>query len=215
MTQEEILALMANNLKYSAITYNQLHTPHDTWDGDFKIEYLYSEVPRDALIFMVPKYSSIEGENKLTIRYLVGSFIDANGIKRAKYKDISYTIYVENSDGNLTQASRGDIVANRLAIFRFLKGDKDTVFLVNSPLINNVNITTLTVTNEAKFYTVPKVIDSKTGIETPLATNIDLIALTNRVSKLEHKFIYGYIDPEEALADADIGTIYIQTESGE
>lgn len=205
---------MANNLKYSAIIYNQLHTPYDTWDGNFKIEYLYSEVPRDSLIFMVPKYSSIEGVNKLTIRYLI-TIIDDNGVPRAKYKDTSYTIYVENSDGKLTPASRGDIVANRLAIFRFLKGDNDTVFLVNSPLINNVSITSLTVTNEATFYSPPKVINSKTGDAIPLATNTDVVALANRVSKLEHKFIYGSLDPEEALKDADIGTIYIQVESGE
>lgn len=208
MTQEEILALVSNNLKYSAIVYNQLPTPYTTWDGNFKIEYLYEEVPRDSLIFMVPKYSSLDIDNKLTIRYLIGTYID-NGIKRAKYKDKTYTIYVENSEGNLTKASRGDIVANRLAIFRFLKGDEDTVFLVNSPLINEASLSRLLVTNDAKFYNIPKLI-TETGDEIPLATNIDLLALANRVTRLENKFIYGTESPEDALKTAEIGTIYIQ-----
>ena len=42
MTQEEILRLISNNLKYSAYVYTQLNTVGN-WNGDYKIEYLYGK----------------------------------------------------------------------------------------------------------------------------------------------------------------------------
>jgi hypothetical protein len=221
----EILALLANNLKYGAYVYTQLSTPATVWDGDYKIEFLYEQLPDNCLVFMVPKYSSLSTKqtdgtektinaNKLTIKYLVSTEI-VNGVKRGKYTSKSYNIYVESPEGILTLATKGDIIANRLAIFRFIKGDNDSVILVNSPLYNSVSLSTLTVTNKATFFTRPVVVDNATNSEIPLATNTDLRALEERVEKLENKFQYGTKDPEEALLDAEIGTIYIRVEEGE
>lgn len=226
MTQEEILQLVSHNLKYSAYVYNQLSTLADNWDGNYKIEYLHERIPDNSLIFMVPKYSSLPtvysedsvspiDSNKLTIRYLISTRIDEDGIKRGVYSFKTYKIYVENPEGTLTLATRGDIIAHRLAIFRFIQGDDDSVILINSPLYNSVSLSTLTVTNRAAFYTRPVLIDKATGAEIPMATNTDLLALTKRVETLENKFQYGTIDAEEALADAEVGTIYIQVEEGE
>jgi hypothetical protein len=70
------------------------------------------------------------------------------------------------------------------------------------------------VTNKSKFYQRPVVVDEVTGAEIPLASNTDLTALENRIRKLENKFVYGTVNAEEALIDADEGTIYIQVEEG-
>jgi len=225
MTQEEILQLVSNNLKYNAYVYNQLSTLVDTWDGDYKIEYLYESIPDNSLLFMVPKYSSLATvrtddettpieANKLTIRYLIGTKV-IDGVKRGVYSSKSYKIYVESPEGTMTLATIGDIIAHRLAIFRFIKGDTDSVILVNSPLYNSVSLSTLTVTNKAAFYQRPVIVDKITGAEVPLATNTDLLALTKRVETLENKFQYGTEDAEDALVDAEVGTIYIQVEEGE
>lgn len=224
MTQEEILRLISNNLKYSAYVYTQLNTIGN-WNGDYKIEYLYEKIPDNSLVFMVPRYSSLPTRqtdglenivtaNKLTVRFLVG-VETVNGVKHGKYLAKSYTIYVENSEGVLTLASKNDIVANRMAIFRFIKGDEDSVILINSPIYNSVQLSTLSVTNEALFYTRPVTVDRTTGAKIPLATNTDLLALENRVKTLENRIQYGTEDAEEALANAPLGTIYIKVEEGE
>lgn len=225
MTQEELLQLVATNLRYSTYVYTQLNSPHETWEGDYKIEYLYEKLPDNCLIFMVPKFSSlatkrVDGsetvidENKLTIKYLIGVEV-INGAKHGKYSSKSYTIYVENPEGTLTLATKGDIIANRLAIFRFIKGYENTVVLINSPIYNSVQLSTLLVTNKASFYVRPVIIDNATGSEIPVATTTDVNLLAKRVEELESKIQYGTEDPEDALIDAPLGTIYIQVEEGE
>lgn len=232
MTQEEILQMVSHNLKYNAYVYNQLSTLTDTWNGEYKIEYLYDTIPDNSLLFMVPNYSSLptgivndtDGveyqttyveANKLIIRYLIGTYTDEHGNKRGRYSSKTYKIYVEAPEGSMRLAGEGDIIAHRLAMFRFIKGDEDTVILINSPIYNSVNLSSLTVTNKASFYSRPVIVDPITKDEIPLATNTDLLALTNRVEKLESKFQYGTQDAEDALLDADVGTIYIQVEEGE
>lgn len=225
MTQNELLQLITNNLRYSAYVYTQLSTPSTNWNGDYAIEFLYDKLPDNCLVFMVPKYSSLPTSykdgtdrlveaNYLTIKYLIGTEV-INGKKYGKYTSTSYKIYVENPEGTLTLATEGDIVANRLAMFRFIKGDKDSVILINSPLYNSISLSTLSVTNKTTFYTTPVVVDKNSGSEIPLATNSNLLALENRVRKLEEKFQYGTLDPEEALLDAEVGTIYIRVEEGD
>lgn len=217
MTQEEIYKLISNNMKYGAYVYNQLSTLSSQWDNNYKVEYLYDTIPNNSLLFMVPIYSSLNSKSytcKLTIRYLKKTVANNDGTLKGVYQEKTYDVYVENPEGTLTKASRGDIVAHRLCIFRFINGDDDTVILINSPLYNSVSLSTLTVTNKAKFYQRPIVIDDVTGAEIPLASNTDLTALENRVAKLESKFTYGTVSAEEALVDADEGTIYIQIEEG-
>lgn len=214
MTQEEIYKLISNNMKYGAYVYNQLSTLSSQWDNNYKIDYLYDAIPNNSLLFMVPIYSSKESTCKLTIRYLKKTITNSDGTLKGIYQEKTYDVYVENPEGVLTKASKGDIVAHRLCIFRFINGDDDTVILINSPLYNSVSLSTLTVTNKTKFYQRPVVADDVTGVEIPLASNTDLTALENRVAKLESKFTYGTVSAEEALVDAEEGTIYIQIEEG-
>lgn len=214
MTQEELFEMLAHNTKYNAYVYNQISTIANEWTGDYKIDYAYETIPDNCLLFMVPSYSSKSSGNTLTIRYLTGTQV-IDGVLRGVYKSTTYNIYVENPEGYLTRAKEGDIIAHRLAMFRFIKGDNDSVILINSPLYNSVSLSTLRVSNKATFYQRPVVIDSATNAEVPLATNTDLQALAQRVKVLENKFQYGTVDAEEALSDAPIGTIYIKVEEGE
>lgn len=214
MTQNDLLQLVSNNLKYGAYVYTQLSTPNETWQGNYKIDYLYEQLPDNCLIFMVPKYSSLNGTNRLTIRFLIDTKIE-NGIKRGVYSSKSYNIYVENSEGTLTPAAKGDIIANRLSIFRFIKGDSDSVILINSPIYNSISLSTLSVTNKAAFYSRPVIVDTATQSEIPVATKTDVSLLEQRIAALEAKIQYGTKDAEEVLLDAPLGTIYIKVEEGE
>ena len=206
MTQEQLLKLVSHNLKYGAYVYNQLSTLYDTWDGNYKIEYLYETIPNNSLLFMVPRYSSKKDGNKLTIRYLSGNTV---------YKEKIYNILIEHPEGYLTQATEGDIIANRLCIFRFINGDSNTAILINSPLYNSISVTTLNVTNEATFFETPTVVDQVTHSKIPLVKETKLLELEKRVAKLEKKFQFGTSPASDALKDADAGTIYIQVESGD
>ena len=214
MTETEMYKLISNNLKYGAYVYNQINLLPSEWNGNYTIEYLYDSIPNNSLLFMVPVYSSIEGTNSLTLRYLVRTEKVGDVIKGI-YQSKNFTIYVENPEGILTKATKGDIIAHRLCIFRFIKGDDDTVILVNSPSYNSVSYNNISVTGEAKFYNTPVVVDKSTGSKIPLATKTDFISLENRVATLERKFIYGSIEAEEALIDAEPGTIYIKVEEGQ
>lgn len=216
MTQEQLLKMVSHNLKYGAYVYTQLATLYDEWNGEYKIEYLYDSLPDNSLLFMVPIYSSKADGNKLTIRYLTGTRVDSTtGSIKGVYTSKTYNILIENPEGYLTKASKGDIVANRLCAFRFIKGDNDTVILLNSPLYNSVSLSHLTVINDATFYETPTVVDSNTGAKVPLAKSTELKALEKRIEKLEKRLQYGTANADTVLATADIGTIYIQVESGE
>ena len=214
MTETEMYKLISNNLKYGAYVYNQINLLPSEWEGRYTVEYLYDQIPNNCLLFMVPVYSSIEGTNTLILRYLKGTE-KINGVLKGVYTSKQFTIYVENPEGILTKATKGDIIAHRLCIFRFIKGDDDTVILVNSPLYNSVSYNNIAVTGEAKFYNPPVVVDKNTDSKIPLITKADFISLENRVATLERKFIYGSIEAEEALIDAEPGTIYIKVEEGQ
>ena len=215
MTQEQVLRLVSHNLKYGAYVYNQLTTLYDSWDGNYKIEYLYDKIPDNSLLFMVPVYSSKETNNKLTLRYLTGTRTNSDGTQVGVYAETTLDIFIENPEGFLTRATSGDILPNRLCIFRFIKGDNKMVILINSPLYNSISVSTLNVVNETTFHTIPTVVDKVTESKIPLVTKVQLAELENRISILEDRIRFGTTDANEALADAEEGTIYIQVENGD
>jgi hypothetical protein len=125
-----------------------------------------------------------------------------------------FNIFIEGGDGRLTKLELNGLIANRLAIFRFLKNDPNTVILVNNPFYNDVQLSTLVVNGETVLRSVPtyEPDPEDPSQNTSLALERDVIALEQRIAALENKFLYGTENADVALADKPDGTIYIMIE---
>lgn len=200
-------------LNYLPMVYNQqqLSTVNT---GEIVIKYPYQSIPENALLFVLPLYSSLESGNKLTIKY---AKVSEDGTTVSYTTTKSYNIMVEDTNGTKRKASTGDIVANRLCMFRFITGNSSDIILCNNPIYNNLSCSTLCITNDATFYKIPTVsyIKNNTTFKTELALNQNLLELEERVTALENKFKFGTDTPEkyfEANPSTPKGTIYMQVE---
>lgn len=199
-------------LNYLPMIYNQqqLSTVNT---GEIVIKYPYEKIPDNVLLFVLPLYSSLSSGNKLTIKY--ATVTSSGTVSYATSKQ--YNIMVEGTNGKKRSATTGDIVANRLCMFRFITGNSSDIILCNNPIYNNLNCSTLCITNEATFYQIPTVTYTTNNVTktTPLALNQDLQALAERVAALENKIKIGTDTPEkyfESNPNTPNGTIYMQVE---
>jgi len=170
-------------------------------EAQFVIRYPFPTAPSNSLVFVLPLRNSVEvtseRTNKLIFRYPTGE----------GYATKEYTIFIEGINGALTHAGEHALIANRLAMFRFLSTDPDKAILVNNSYHNTLGLSHLSVSQSTHFGLVPTV-----GTNDELALNSELKALEDRVKKLEEMIIVGEEDAEEALQDKPEGTIYIQLE---
>lgn len=207
---ETVLGFAGSLVKYGAVCYTQTKLSN-TANGEFVIRYPYSELPNNGLLFMVPQFSSITYQpghyNKLILKYPQTKADGTTSYTGTK----TYSMIKEDSNGTHSAVTKGDIIANRLAIFRFISGDNNTVILVNNPQYNNLQVSSLHVTNNVSFENIPSVAkEDNTYVQ--LATTEEVLNLENRVKALEGKFLYGLADAEDALYNAPEGTIYIKIE---
>ena len=203
-------------LKYSPYVYQQA-TNISNKTGEFMIRFPYKELPPNSLLYFLPTANSVQCDaktkNKLRIKFV---YTDENG--ETKYgNDKYYTILVEQTNGHTKFASDGHIVAGRLCIFRVPAVDDDTIVLINSPIYNEVALSSLVVTNEATFYEPPKVLKEKEQEGDPdeyveLISEDQFEALRARVEALEQKFQVGTIDAETALSGRPDGTFYVKVD---
>jgi hypothetical protein len=200
-------------LNYLPMIYNQqqLNTVND---GKITIKYPYDKIPENAILFVLPLYSSLEYNNKLAIKF---AQVSQNGTVVSYDVVKEYNIMVEDINGTKRAAGLGDIVANRLCMFRFMTNNSSEIILINNPIYNNLNCSTLCITNSAKFHEIPKYVKEINGIEREfeVALNQDLQTLEARVTALENKFKVGTESAEEYFANnptAEKGTIYLQVE---
>ena len=200
-------------LNYLPMIYNQQQTSVNT--GEIVIKYPYSKIPENALLFVLPMYNSLSSGNKLTIKFAT---VSQDGTVVSYTTTKQYNIMVEDTDGKKRAAGLGDIVANRLCMFRFITNNSSDIILCNNPIYNNLKCSTLCITNSAKFYETPKVIYyTNQGVkqEVELALSSDLQDLAARVTALENKFVTGTGSAEEYFENnpnAPQGTIYMQVE---
>ena len=209
-------------LNYLPMIYNQ-RTPASTWNGNFTIRYPYKEIPDNALIFVLPLYNSLDNSstsdiNKLTIQYAT---VSQDGKQISYQNSKTYNIVIEGQDGSKRPATVGDIIANKLCVFRFITNNKQDVVLCNNPIYNNLQCSTLYITNEATFRQLPiyrylKTINNVvTEVDTTLATAEDIASLSERLTALEQRLQIGTEAPEEFFEEnpgLPENTIYFQTE---
>lgn len=206
MTANEVIMLLEKSLKYTPIVYKQslFDINQENFNNIFTMELKYTDLPDDCLLFFLPSVSSNEsGECKLRLRIPNKSY--------TIYSEIVYPILVEQNTNVLRAAGLNDIIANRLCIFRFRKTSKQAV-LCNSPMLNDAMFSTIKTTN-AEFVNKPIIRDQENpNITYELVTTKEYDELLNRIKKLESKIRFGTEEPEDALKDANTGTIYIQYE---
>jgi hypothetical protein len=209
--QLQLAALQA--LKYGTYVYPQIANDYAVNNGEFIINYPHDTLPYDSLLFMVPCKFSIATENVLTRNYLIlRKAAVVNGIRTyVEFKRM--LIVVERNDGTTVPATKGDILANRLCIFRFISNDIDTAILINSPYYNSMSLTNLTVLGSTVFREIPCYQDTDLSTPVPLATATEVQVLREKIEALESKIQYGEEDPDVALEGLPEGTIYIQVES--
>ena len=206
-SKKELSALLGYSgslIKYGAVCYQQVSHAL-AHEGEFMIRYPYDSLPNNGLLFLAPKYSSIFENNKLILQYSYRKGTSTvTGTK-------TYKMFKETQEGTFSPVTTGDIVANRLAIFRFISNSSDSVILINNPQYNHLNISSLYVTNKITLGEIPRII-SADGSYTSLSTEEDIIKLEDRLTALENKFLYGTDNADDVLYDKPEGTIYIKIE---
>lgn len=218
----ELMSLLKKSLSYTTIVYNQSTYNTNEYEKGFKyiIEYKMETFQEDCLLFVVPVYSSkslisdTEDTRKHELYINRPVVNQENG--QLEYVSKVYEIVVETLE-DLTpyrKVTEGDIISNRMCIFRFLRG-YDKAVLVNSPLFNNASYTDIMATN-AKFLNKPVVAttDEQGNVagSVKIATEDEIKALDDRLSAWEEKIIFGTETPEDALEGKPVGTLYIQLE---
>lgn len=110
-----------------------------------------------------------------------------------------FSIKKEKPEGGLTDAQAGDIVANRLALFRINPSDRSEMILIN-PTINSGAVLTDVTLRNAVFINAPIVRDDEG--DTPLITEDDL-------DELRDEFLAVY--PQKVVVSTDTLEIYNQS----
>ena len=206
---ETVLGYAGSLVKYGAVCYTQLNMTNIA-DGNYIIKYPYSSLPNNGLLFLLPQFSSIKQTNS-RFNTLTIKFTETTDTNQTYTGSKTYTMYKESSNGKLSPVTEGDIIANRLAIFRFITGNNNSVILINNPQYNDIQVSTITVTNSTTFKSTP-ILEKADGSFTRIATEEGLTELEKRLRTVESRILYGAIDPDEALKDAVEGTIYIKVE---
>ena len=212
-TQEVLKAI-----QYMPQVYTQKDMYKDSYGnekpGYIKIKYPYETVPNNSLLFVLPLRGSIEHNaegsqfNRLVVEYWEASTVNGEEVI-TKGKEKIYEILVEQPDGTKRNATVGDILPDRLCVFRFIKGNANYVILCNNPIHGDIYASSLKITGEVSFYQTPTV----NGVK--LASLAELQSLNERIERLENKFKSGSESAEAFFdnnPDLPEGTIYIQTE---
>jgi len=175
----------------------------DDDDGIFTVEVPTSKQFSDNILYFVPvKYSIAtpnDEENKLRLK------------KSLDEEPIEFTIVIEHSDGTLKKAGLGAIVPNRLCMIRF---SGNHAIIINPSLTTDLSASNLVVTDNVTFYERPVVYldDITDRAEVVVDRDLDRINLElNKISDIS-KILIGTDTAENALQDAENGTIYLRRE---
>jgi hypothetical protein len=114
-----------------------------------------------------------------------------------------FSIKKEKPEGGLTYAEAGDIVANRLALFRINPTDRSEIILINPTINSGAVLTDVTLQNVVFIVDEdnPLIVRNAEG-ETPLVTEDDL-------DELRDEFLAGY--QQKVIVSTDTLEIYNQS----
>ena len=210
-------------LNYLPMIYNQRPIDDIMWKGEYIIRYPYKSIPENALLFMLPTNNSIDNSrtpniNKLTIQYAT---VSQDGKTISYQTSSTYNILIEEQDGSKRYATEGDIIANKLCVFRFITNNTTDIILCNNPRYDNLQCSSLHVTNNTVFKRLPEYIHQEeingvsTTVRSHLADQSEVDRLNADLELLKNKFQIGTESPEKFFEENKYlpnNTIYFQME---
>lgn len=211
-------------LKFLPQIYSQREVSDNI--GEIIINYPHRELPKNILLFVLPYRGSITYDrnipdqmNKLTIKYHTTTFNTAtNKYELTEIETKSYNIIVEGEDGKKRSAKAGDILPDRLCMFRISSKSSNEILLCNSPLYGDIFCNSLEIANDLKLYKKPVIgVKGEDGFEVTdtLVTQSELKELQAKVDSIDKRLVVGTQTPEQYFSShqaAERGTIYLQME---
>lgn len=152
-----------------------------------------------ALIYVLP-YESNTDSTTLIINHSASEYTELAIVK-------------ESFDGSLQPVKAGDIVSNRVAIFRINQFNKEQLILLNSVTSGTASFNKLSV-GEA-IFNVPPYIIGENNTKHKVASVKDLEDMLNEIKSLYQAKIHVSTEsPEEYFNNHSLqsGTIYVQVE---
>lgn len=201
--QRLLYEMLKEAYEYMPYIYEQKNIPTGQETvSEYSIIYPSDDAPKNGLLFLLPKFTNTQDTSKLRIKYT----------NETKF----YTIYLENNDGSLIKAPKGSIIANRLAILRFINGDDDSIILTNNPYYNSLKVSELRVSNKTVFRQIPLYLPE--GVEDTenisevyrLALYTEFDELRRRVERIERMFVIGEKDIKDVAEELEDGQIYMK-----
>lgn len=217
--QQVLYEMLIEAYSYMPIVYQQQNVPTGTEKEDvYIIKTHLDRLPDNGLLFVLPKYTSTTSTVKLKVLF-----------ENDASKAVTYTVYLENTNGNLIKASANSLVANRLAIFRiveqFSKKTTDNpevnhmVVLTNNPFYNNLTISQLNVSNQTIFRRMPVYLPESYADGTDISNGFEFVLyseyleLKQRLETLEKRLVIGIEDISEVADTLEEGQIYMKVEN--
>lgn len=224
LQSDEMTKALSTVLKYLPQIYAQREISDNV--GEIIINYPHKELPSGIILYVLPYRNSIEENintpsqsNVLTIKYHTTKLNpDTNKYELTSIETKKYSIFVEGTNGTKRPASSGDILADRLCMFRFSSKNSPEVILCNSPMYGNIFCNTLEIGNDLRLYKKPVIgVKGKDGFEVTdtLVTQSELKELQDKVNAIDNRIKVGVQTPEQyfsANPNAVEGTIYLQME---
>jgi hypothetical protein len=203
----ELLQSVSDTLKYVPVIYKEVILTANTDDSNHYIKHKVGNLDLNSLLFFIPLSFDDSATDTQYIKLLQpgeGFSITSPNIK-------TYKVMFEKTtaEGNTTyeEAKRQHLRTLRLYILRMISDNE--VVIVNYQETDVVNFTNAEFVN-AKFISMPTIIVDEE--EYTFVRSDDFNALKDRVEALERKIIVNTQAPEEALATAEEGTIYVKVE---
>lgn len=196
----EVLQQLANietalriTLANTPFLYRQASNPGEK----FRILIPESREVPSSLFFFLPASNNDPSDSTLEVLH--------------KGSSRRYKLLKETNTGQLSELSQGDIVPNRLCVFRVQPGTANTLVLVNSPVYGDLVASSLTATNLKAITTATMGAGED---EIGLATKADIAQLDLIVQDLNNKVHYGTEDAATFFSDPMVsdGTIYLKLE---
>ena len=217
---DETLKALSTILKFLPQIYPQREVSDNV--GEIIINYPHKELPSGIILYVLPYRSSINEDpnilsqsNVLTIKYHTTRFNpDTNKYELTNIETKKYSIIVEGTDGTKKPVKAGDILADRLCMFRFSSTDSSKVILCNSPLYGDVACNSLEIAHKLTLKELP-VLLNKDGTEDRLISYKEFKELKDKVNAIDNRIKVGVQTPEQyfsANPNAVEGTIYLQME---
>lgn len=221
LQSDEMAKALSTVLKYLPQIYTQREISDNV--GEIIINYPHKELPSGIILYVLPYRNSIEENintpsqsNVLTIKYHTTKLNpDTNKYELTSIETKKYSIFVEGTNGTKRPASSGDILADRLCMFRFSSKNSQEVILCNSPMYGNVFCNTLEIGNKLTLKELPVLVDTEGEEVDRLVSYKELKELKEKINSLDSRLVVGTKTPEQYFSstpNAAEGTIYLQME---